>query len=161
MLCGYVLGFFLRDSKYDYELSIPSPSVQRVRSQREELARPLAPIFLILLLLRPSFLQFENLGFCSLRLVLSNGDMHLKKKKKHDILWEKGSEFSTRIFDQKSFELKTIAPLERVGKNLSINVFYFFVRDSKYDYERVEQSALCTKNASRASAGWFLADAPI
>ena len=36
-----------------------------------------------------------------------------------------------------------------------------FLRDSEYDYERVEQSVFCTKNVSRAPAGWFLAYAPI
>ena len=79
------LLFFLKDSKYDYEIIIPSPSVRLVRVQREELARPLAAVVLILLLLSLTFLQFENLGFCSLRLVLSNGDMHFEKKKKNMI----------------------------------------------------------------------------
>ena len=35
----------------------------------------------------PLFLQFKNLGFRSLRLVLLNGDMYFEKK--HDILSEK------------------------------------------------------------------------
>ena len=67
-------------------------------------------------------------------------------------------EFSTT---RKSFGVKTISPLERTGKNLLLYVFCFFLRNSEYDYERVEQSVFCTKNASRAPAGWFLEDAPI
>ena len=64
-------------------------------------------------------------------------------------------EFST---SRMSFGVKTIAPLERAGKNLSIYVFcfvffFFFLRESEYDYERVEQSVFCAKNASRAPAG--------
>ena len=41
-----------------------------------------------------------------------------------------GSELSTR---RKSIGVKTIAPLERAGKNVPC----FFLRDSEYDYERV------------------------
>ena len=66
-------------------------------------------------------------------------------------------EFSTR---RKSFDVKTIALLEREGKNLSTYVSCFFLRDSEYDYQRIEQSVFCTKNASRAPAGWFVADVP-
>ena len=36
--------------------------------------------------------------------------------------------------------VKTIARLERARKNLSIYVFYFFLRESAYDYERVKYS---------------------
>ena len=61
-LLTYVFCYFLRKSKYDYDLIIPSKSVWRVRAQHKELARPLAAVFLILLLLSPLFLQFENLG---------------------------------------------------------------------------------------------------
>ena len=46
-------------------------------------------------------------------------------------------EFPTR---RKRFGVTTIAPLERAGKNLSIYVFCFFLRDSAYYNERAEQS---------------------
>ena len=48
-------------------------------------------------------------------------------------------EFLTR---KKRFGVKTIAPLERAGKNLSIYLlffFFFFLRDAAYNNERVEQ----------------------
>ena len=66
-------------------------------------------------------------------------------------------EFATR---KKSFGVKPIAPFERAGKNLSICLL-FFLRDTEYDYERVEQSVFCTRNASRAPTGLFLVDASI
>ena len=49
------------------------------RAQREKCRRLPAAVILILLLLNPSFPQLENLGFYSLRLVISNSKMHLKK----------------------------------------------------------------------------------
>ena len=41
-------------------------------------------------------------------------------------------EFST---GRKRFAIKTMAPLERAGKNLSIYVLGFFFKDAAYDYE--------------------------
>ena len=48
---------------------------------------------------------------------------------------------------RKRFAIKTMAPLERVGKNLSIWVVGFFFKDAAYDYERVKQSAFYAKKA--------------
>ena len=59
-------------------------------------------------------------------------------------------EFPTR---RKSFGVTIIAPLERAGKNLSIYVFCFFLRDSAYDYERVKQSVFYAKKCA-ARACW-------
>ena len=74
----------------------------------------------------------------------------LKKKK---WLW---------TFDQKKeFRSKNNSTTGKSRKSLSIYVFYFFLKVSEYDYERAEQSVLCTKNSSRAPADWFLADDPI
>ena len=46
--------------------------------------------------------------------------------------------------------VKTIATLERVRKNLSIYVFYFFLRESAHDYERVKYSVFYAKKMCRA-----------
>ena len=59
---------------------------------------------------------------------------------------------------RKRFAMKTMAPLERAGKNLST---WFFFKDAAYDYERVKQSAFYSKKAPRALGGPFLLDAPI
>ena len=56
---------------------------------------------------------------------------------------------------RKRFAIKTMAPLERAGKNLSN------FKDAAYDYERVKQSAFYAKKAPRALGGPFLLDAPI
>ena len=50
--------------------------------------------------------------------------------------------------------VKTIATLEGARKNLLIYVFYFFLRESAYDYERVKYSVFyAKKNVSRDPAG--------
>ena len=54
--------------------------LEHARVQREERGRLPAAVILILLLWSPSFFQLENLGFRSLRLVLSNSKMHFEKK---------------------------------------------------------------------------------
>ena len=63
-------------------------------------------------------------------------------------------------FRRKHSAIKTMAPLERAGKNLAIWVFGFFFKDAAYDYERVKQSAFYAKKAPRALGGPFLLDAP-
>ena len=63
------------------------------------------------------------------------------------------------LTSRKRFGVKAIATLERARKNLSIYVFYFFLRDSAYDYERIKHTQ---KNAPGDPAGPLLmADAPI
>ena len=62
---------------------------------------------------------------------------------------------------RKRFAIKTMTPLERAGKNLSIWVLGFFFKDAAYDYERVKQCAFYAKKATRALGGPFLLDAPI
>ena len=62
---------------------------------------------------------------------------------------------------RKRFAIKTMAPLERAGKNLSIRSLVFFFKDGAYDYERVKQSAFYAKKAPCAIGGPFLLDAPI
>ena len=62
---------------------------------------------------------------------------------------------------RKRFAIKTMAPLERAGKNLSIYVLGFVFKDTAYDYERVKQRAFYAKKAPRALGGPFLLDAPI
>ena len=69
---------------------------------------------------------------------------------------------STRVFvRKKAFHIKTMAPLKRAGKNLSIQVLGFFFKDAAYDYERVKQSAFYAKKARPALGGPFLLDARI
>ena len=82
-------------------------------------------------------------------------------KKKHDILREKCLRTFNSNFRPEEFRSKNNST---IGKSRKISIYIcllFFLRDSEYDYERVEQSVFCTDNAPRAPSGSFLADAPI
>ena len=78
--------------------------------------------------------------------------MHFEKKKNKTwyTLRKMALNFQLQFLtSRKRFgRVKTIATLERARKNPSIYVFYFFLRESAYDYERVKYSMFYAKKCA-------------